>query len=323
MPTIAPKPRVFIGSSSEARDLALAVQHELKDAAICELWSQGMFRVGSVPLDVLTSALNGFDFAIFIFAPDDVTVMRDQKSPAVRDNVLFELGLFMGRLGHNRSFFIAPVKAEDIRLPSDLSGIIPARYDPKLSDLQAAVTDACFEIRKVVRDLGPVHKRVSCLFDGGTANLSANFIGVEAKEYRDNRPATERARGSMVVDGNTITVERTNSAGKFELQLRPTGPNRPSFEKSYSVPRRLIRINCEAKVEGGDHTLRFVLKDEGEDKWLGKSEKIIRAGDWTPLETYLWVSSTKDLLFRIDDIEPTQVPSTVFLRNLIIVEEGT
>ncbi len=41
---------------------------------------------------------------------DDVVNFRGENRPAVRDNVLFELGLAMGRLGRERVFYMLPEK---------------------------------------------------------------------------------------------------------------------------------------------------------------------------------------------------------------------
>ena len=49
------------------------------------------------------NALDQFDFAVMILSPDDMTESRDQSYASPRDNVLFELGLFMGRLGRTAS----------------------------------------------------------------------------------------------------------------------------------------------------------------------------------------------------------------------------
>ena len=44
-------------------------------------------------------SLDRFDFAILVLTADDLVASRDVLSTAPRDNVLFELGLFMGGLG--------------------------------------------------------------------------------------------------------------------------------------------------------------------------------------------------------------------------------
>src|SRR5438128_763965 len=98
------KPRVFIGSSSENRDVALAIQENLDRDATSIVWEQGVFGLSNTAIESLTAKLATFDFGIFVFAPDDEVVKHGVSRKAVRDNVLFELGLFIGRLGRSRSF---------------------------------------------------------------------------------------------------------------------------------------------------------------------------------------------------------------------------
>src|SRR5713101_1096664 len=264
------KSKIFIGSSGEARELALAVQHELRDIADSEPWSQGMFRIGSAPLESLTRALEGFDFAVFIFAPDDITRMRDKTSSTVRDNVVFELGMFIGKIGQERSFFVTPVGKQELHLPSDLDGITPALYDPSAKNLQTAVSAACFEIRKIVKELGPLRNFRRTLYDATQGNPGADFRGVEARRYKDGKPISERGRGALTFEQDgTLRVDRSNLDGSFQVQLRPQGKDKPSFSKRYNPPPRRLRIACEARIEGGgDHVLRFVLKDEDAGEWL-------------------------------------------------------
>ena len=44
-----------------------------------------------------------FDFAVLIMTPDDLTEKRGVSEMSPRDNVIFELGLFMGALGPART----------------------------------------------------------------------------------------------------------------------------------------------------------------------------------------------------------------------------
>ena len=46
----------------------------------------------------------------------------------MRDNVLFELGLFMGKLTRYRTILVHP-KVKDLKLPSDLQGLTLASYE--------------------------------------------------------------------------------------------------------------------------------------------------------------------------------------------------
>jgi O-acetyl-ADP-ribose deacetylase (regulator of RNase III) len=141
------RPRIFVGSSSEALRIARAVEAELADEFEVTVWRQGTFKLNRTALDSLLADLDAFDAGVFVLRPDDVVVSRGRDEPAVRDNVIFELGLFMGRFGRDRTFMISP---GGLRLPSDLAGLITAEYDAKRSDgnMRAAVGPACTEIRE-------------------------------------------------------------------------------------------------------------------------------------------------------------------------------
>jgi len=54
--------------------------------------------------------------------------MRGTVTPRARDNVVFEIGLFVGRLTLKRVFLVRPAGAV-IALPSDWAGITAASYD--------------------------------------------------------------------------------------------------------------------------------------------------------------------------------------------------
>lgn len=156
-----PRSRIFIGSSVEKLDIAYAAQENLEHDAEVTVWTQGIFQVSDTTLEALVRALDEFDFAVFVFAADDIVRMRKATSRVVRDNVLFELGLFIGRLGKNRCFLAMPRGTEPFRLPSDLLGITPAQYEPKRQDgnLVAALGAACSKMLRAISKAGPIVRR--------------------------------------------------------------------------------------------------------------------------------------------------------------------
>lgn len=145
-------PEIFIGSSSEAKDVSRAIEGHLYDVSNTTIWMNGVFRPGVSYLQSLLNALAEYDFAVLVLTPDDVLESRDASYSSPRDNVIFELGLFMGRLGPRRTFFIAEESAS-LRLPSDLSGISRLDYRRR-ENLTAAVSPACTELLNEIKKQG-------------------------------------------------------------------------------------------------------------------------------------------------------------------------
>jgi hypothetical protein len=149
--TSATKPRVFIGSSTEGLSIAAKVQELLTADVATVVWNQGtVFGLGSSTLESLEKAVLDYDFAIFVFTPDDELHTRGFSKPVARDNVVFELGLFTGKLGRKRSFVLNPGKGA-VDLPSDLLGITTASYDFTETNLAACLGPPCTRIREAIR----------------------------------------------------------------------------------------------------------------------------------------------------------------------------
>jgi predicted nucleotide-binding protein len=141
------KPRVFIGSSSEGLYLAEMIQFNLRRSAYPVIWSQGVFGLSEGTLESLVKVAPTFDYAILVLTMDDLVTSRRHRSNMPRDNVLFELGLFVGVLGREKTFM---VHAEDARLklPSDLAGVSIATFaKPPDGNLSAALGPVATQIK--------------------------------------------------------------------------------------------------------------------------------------------------------------------------------
>lgn len=143
------KPKLFIGSSTEAIEIANAIQKNLEDDASVTVWTENVFKLSSTILDDLITASDEFNFGIFVFNPDDIIQIRESKLNAVRDNVIFELGLFIGKLGKEKVFFLIPKNDGNLRLPTDLLGITPGVYDSNVEkiDLASALIPFCNQVK--------------------------------------------------------------------------------------------------------------------------------------------------------------------------------
>lgn len=148
------KPRVFIASSTEGLDIAKVINLNLDHVSTNTMWTD-VFQLSSIALPSLVEQTKKNDFAIFVFSPDDGTEMRGTKHSVVRDNVLFELGLFIGALGAERCFVVKPRNTE-LHIPTDLLGVTFADYDenrPK-TELTAALNAPCTRIEHSMHKVG-------------------------------------------------------------------------------------------------------------------------------------------------------------------------
>ena len=73
---------------------------------------------------------------------------------APRDNVILELGLFIGALSHERTFMVIP-RGCDIKTPTDLLGLIPLDYRLEDSgDFVSLLGPACDRLRDIINKIG-------------------------------------------------------------------------------------------------------------------------------------------------------------------------
>jgi len=144
-------PRVFVASSTESLPLAEAIKETLKAAEV-KLWTE-CFKPSETLIDGLDRVVQQFDYGIAVFAPDDKIVRRGQakKRLTVRDNVMLEHGMFIGRHGPRGSFIVQP-EGSRLELPDDLNGVITARYDSELAKTEpaAALGKACRSIEEAI-----------------------------------------------------------------------------------------------------------------------------------------------------------------------------
>jgi Predicted nucleotide-binding protein containing TIR-like domain len=74
-------------------------------------------------------AHSGVGFAVVILTPDDVGAPAkepDKAKKRARQNVILELGLFIGKLGRER---VCPLYVGELELPSDMHGLLYVPYD--------------------------------------------------------------------------------------------------------------------------------------------------------------------------------------------------
>ena len=70
-------------------------------------------------------------FAVVLLTPDDIGAPHDkteESKPRARQNVIFELGYFIGKLGRNK---VCALYKEDVEIPSDFHGVVSIEMDTR------------------------------------------------------------------------------------------------------------------------------------------------------------------------------------------------
>lgn len=118
---------IFIGSSNEAHEkgLLLKIAQIVEDCKMNPIrWNQSpsIFEAGKFTIEVLEESIEKYNISasIFICTSDDKVWYRGEEVGKPRDNVIFEHGLFSGKLGRKNSIII---KYGDTKLPTDLFGV--------------------------------------------------------------------------------------------------------------------------------------------------------------------------------------------------------
>lgn len=183
---------IFVASSSEQLPVVETICAYLKAAKTVDLtprpWNRGTFESSATYIESLEKELGTAEYAIFVLAPDDAANIREQDYRIPRDNVLFEAGLFMGKLERKRCFLVHCADAHGKgapKLPSDLLGVKTVTYPENSDNLTLALKDACRSI--IQRTIGLEREKQNS-FCGRAAGAWWEFItapaGIELSFFR-------------------------------------------------------------------------------------------------------------------------------------------
>lgn len=268
------KPRLFIASSVESLPIAEAVNVNLDHDFEVTIWKNGTFKLSSSTIEDLVEKSSAVDFALFIFAPDDISTIRSRNEHVVRDNVIFEMGLFVGAIGKSRSFVLKP-RDVDMHLPTDLLGVTPADFDANRSDgdLVSATNRACALIKSEVERLGLInHASLS-----ESKKIIANPVSYELKEQDYKVLAT--CLQSHVADPVGLPFYRISNSFR--------GVNEAILQVSLIKLERmgLISKSVETDHQDGYDFYAYSISELGVDELL-KNEEYLQPKVFKPADHF-------------------------------------
>ncbi|MCX4146899.1 MULTISPECIES: nucleotide-binding protein [Paraburkholderia] len=215
------KPRVFIGSSTEGKAVANAIDANLQGVAEPVVWTRGVFGLSGTTVNDLMEQVRNADFGIFVFSQDDTAEIRGKLLDVPRDNVVYELGLFSGALGPDRCFFLTP---EDVsmHLPTDLLGMTGGRYNANRRDqnIKAAVNPFCAEVEEkihkhwyrfrekhnLLRDMATKYECCEWISDQETRVSTKREVFSDMERYFRNRRINKRTLADFRRTGFYVAV---------------------------------------------------------------------------------------------------------------------
>ena len=217
------RPRIFIGCSTRALVVADAIQANLSHIALAVKWTEGVFGLSSGNLENLLMEAKKSDFAVLIFTPDDLLTKKEQSSAAPRDNVVFELGLFMGSLGRDRCFIVYD-ESSKMDLPTDLAGVSKASFFPPadVKDYLAALGPACTEIKLAMQRASTAEFTVEDLLTG-TWKLSVHRIAPVRDDVPDKEiPINFRIENNQLVGSfQEVYIDRPGYKRIVQCEVLP------------------------------------------------------------------------------------------------------
>lgn len=141
-------PKILVGSSTEGLPTALAFKELLEPEIEVHLWNDEFFSAGEYTIESLESRSRSFDGALIVGTSDDRVTSRGAEFDSIRDNLLFEFGMFVAMFGRRKAI-LALEGLGAVKMPSDLFGLTCVgftRTDPPSEGIDAASV----EIKRVV-----------------------------------------------------------------------------------------------------------------------------------------------------------------------------
>jgi tetratricopeptide (TPR) repeat protein len=208
-----------------------------------------------------------------------VTKLRGRTKLAVRDNVIFELGLFIGKLGRERVFIIIPQNNEKLHIPSDLLGINPGKYETSRTDnnLQSATASFCNQFRTAINFLGNFKENIQINTSDKSrgediflSSLAENKLDLDWNtlfEDRKHNECIDTIKNLLLTEEDETNIE-TLTVGLLRCELKISLKNGTNIIDNYINRCTPLDYNCVANTymyegffEHGDRVIAVALKN--------------------------------------------------------------
>jgi hypothetical protein len=236
------KRKLFIGSSREGKSIAeklkAKILEECGDWIEPKIWAdKNVFLLNKSTFHNLIDFSRKYEYGIFVATADDITEKREETFKTMRDNVLFEAGMFLGSLGLTRAFLLAD---SECKLPTDYLGITVPIYDN--SNLDEKISEIVEEIKKSQHSYKFNVVPSTALAIGYFDNFVKQLSEKQKKKFTLNILIPRNL--SDIKNLIDVHLQETKSKvhSKFWVKQRPIAYQYPSKE-FWDIPTTLIALN--------------------------------------------------------------------------------
>ena len=212
----------------EQLGLEVVVLHELPDK-------------GRTIIEKLEANAGGVGFAVVLLTPDDVGASKKKKTKLnkrARQNVILELGYFIGKLGRDK---VAAVYVKDVELPSDFDGMLYVPYDRR-SDWRSKLT-------REIKEAGIVVMETKFRVNEERANKDA-LTGLLDRRFFEEALSEELERSSAANILSVILLDLDNFKSVNDIHGHAEGDALLSY--AGQVLRRTVPQKFTLSRIGGD-----------------------------------------------------------------------
>lgn len=264
------KKRIFIGCSTEelkTTELVKAILDIYFDVVIWNenLWEKSVFKLNSNFLHDLLKAPLKFDFGILIGTPDDKVISRGEELMQARDNIMFELGLFIGRLGIDKCAYLV---SKDVKEMSDLSGIFLSKFDSSdLSQRVIEIKDHFLQTKSDKFNFFPSNTLAYGYFENFVKSLCSQYykegrFEVHGIDY--NKCAFNIIIPSVLDEDLNLQFEKYKKGKEVKsAEINYTGRPRPFMVDAKQLQNgKLEIIDFPSTLTGINFAIRELLQEE-------------------------------------------------------------
>lgn len=261
--------RIFIGSSSEELGTAKIVKAILQqdfEVIIWDeaLWDKSVFKLNRHFLSNLLTATLKFDYGILIGSPDDKVEYRGKEMLQARDNVLFELGLFTGRLGLDKCAFLVD---DTVKIPSDLGGIKLAMFNKgNLADKVEEIKQMFQNSSEMDMNFFPSSTLAYAYYENFIKYVCEHFITNKGFEFKNKLYKNCRFKimipKTLPNDLNMAFQKIQNMIGVEKISFGATGRIRNVHVDVKIENEQLILLDFPTTLTGIDHAISNLLPND-------------------------------------------------------------